>query len=95
MGLRALYFALACIMQLFHYMHYGLSLILTIIRVKLLLSDIYHIDMRYALLAVDGILAISITACLLFPKKENKLPQRLDIKNKGTEERLPKRRILV
>lgn len=74
LGLRALYFALAGIMQLFHYLHYGLSLILAFIGVKLLLSDIYHIDMRYALLAVGGILTISIVASLLFPKKDNELP---------------------
>jgi tellurite resistance protein TerC len=73
LGLRALYFALAGIMQLFHYLHYGLSLILAFIGVKLLLSDLYHIDMRYALLAVGGILAVSIIASLLFPRKEGKL----------------------
>jgi tellurite resistance protein TerC len=75
LGLRALYFALAGIMQLFHYLHYGLSLILAFIGVKLLISDIYHIDMRYALGAVGGILAISIIASLLFPKKDNMLPE--------------------
>jgi len=74
LGLRALYFALAGIMQLFHYLHYGLSLILAFIGLKLLLSDIYHIDMRYALLGVGGILAISIIASLLFPKKDSNLP---------------------
>lgn len=74
LGLRALYFALAGIMQLFHYLHYGLSLILAFIGVKLLISDFYHIDMRYALLAVGGILAISVIASLLFPKKDNDLP---------------------
>ncbi|WP_276497557.1 TerC family protein [Pontibacter litorisediminis] len=75
LGLRALYFALAGIMQLFHYLHYGLSLILAFIGVKLLLSDLYHIDMRYALIAVGAILAISIIASLLFPKKESDLPE--------------------
>jgi tellurite resistance protein TerC len=79
LGLRALYFALAGIMQLFHYLHYGLSLILAFIGVKLLLSDIYHIDMRYALMAVGGILAVSIIASLLFPKKESDLPPPPDV----------------
>src|SRR5690606_15785278 len=74
LGLRALYFALAGIIQLFHYLHYGLSLILAFIGVKLVLSDIYHIDMKYALIAVGGILAISIIASMLFPKKDNDLP---------------------
>lgn len=74
LGLRALYFALAGIIQLFHYLHYGLSLILAFIGVKLVLSDIYHIDMKYALIAVGGILAISILASILFPKKDEELP---------------------
>jgi tellurite resistance protein TerC len=74
LGLRALYFALAGIMQLFHYLHYGLALILIFIGGKLLLSDIYHFDMRYALLVVGGILAISVIVSLLFPKKPEELP---------------------
>ena len=75
LGLRALYFALAGIMQLFHYLHYGLSAILVFIGAKLLLSDIVEIDMRYALLVVGAILAISVIASLLFPKKQEDLPQ--------------------
>lgn len=74
LGLRALYFALAGIIQLFHYLHYGLSLILAFIGVKLVLSDIYHIDMKYALIGVGSILALSIIASLLFPKKDSELP---------------------
>ncbi|MDQ3291588.1 MAG: TerC family protein [Bacteroidota bacterium] len=73
LGLRALYFALAGIMQLFHYLHYGLSLILAFIGFKLLLSDIYHIDMPYALLVVATILFISVVASLLFPIKEKEI----------------------
>lgn len=75
LGLRALYFALAGIMQLFHYLHYGLSLILVFIGVKLLISEFYHIDMRFALLAVGAILAFSVIASLLFPKKDDNLPK--------------------
>jgi tellurite resistance protein TerC len=74
LGLRALYFALAGIMQLFHYLHYGLALILVFIGGKLLLSDIYEFDMRYALLVVAVILAISVIASLLFPRKDEDLP---------------------
>jgi tellurite resistance protein TerC len=79
LGLRALYFALAGIMQLFHYLHYGLSLILVFIGAKLLLSDIFHLDMRYALLVVGTILTVSIITSLLFPKKDNELPPPPDI----------------
>lgn len=75
LGLRALYFALAGIMQLFHYLHYGLSAILVFIGAKLLLSDIIEIDMRYALLVVGAILTVSVVASLLYPKPEEELPE--------------------
>ncbi|WP_347156398.1 TerC family protein [Pontibacter chitinilyticus] len=75
LGLRALYFALAGVMQLFHYLHYGLSLILTFIGVKLLISEYYEIDMRFALSIVGAILATSIMLSLLFPKKEEETKQ--------------------
>ncbi|MBK0402164.1 TerC family protein [Adhaeribacter sp. BT258] len=71
LGLRALYFALAGVMQLFHYLHYGLALILVFIGTKLVLSDIYHFDMRVALGIVGGILILSVVASLMFPKKDN------------------------
>lgn len=74
LGLRALYFALAGIMQLFHYLHYGLALILVFIGGKLVLSEFYVFDMRYALLIVAAILALSVIASLLFPKKDKDLP---------------------
>ena len=87
LGLRALYFALAGIMQLFHYLHYGLSLILTFIGVKLLISDIYHLDMRIALLVVGGILAVSVIASLLFPKPKEELPE-LPLEDKKQDEKV-------
>jgi tellurite resistance protein TerC len=74
LGLRALYFALAGIMQLFHYLHYGLSLILVFIGAKLMLSDYIHINMVIALGVVAFILATSVILSLIFPKKENDLP---------------------
>ena len=74
MGLRALYFALAGIMQLFHYLHYGLSLILVFIGAKLLLASFIKIDMVYALIIVAVILGGSILLSILFPLKDKDLP---------------------
>jgi tellurite resistance protein TerC len=72
MGLRSLYFALAGIMQIFHYLHYGLSIILVFIGFKLLVShvDALKIDMLVALGVVASILAGSIILSLIFPKKD-------------------------
>ena len=72
LGLRALYFALAGIMKLFHYLHYGLSLILVFIGAKLLLSDVYKIDMVWALVVVAVILTGSVVLSILLPKKDAK-----------------------
>jgi tellurite resistance protein TerC len=69
LGLRALYFALASLMQLFHYLHYGLALILIFIGGKLLLEDIYPLPMPLALGAVGILLLGSVGASLLWPKK--------------------------
>jgi len=70
LGLRALYFALAGVMKLFHYLHYGLSLILVFIGGKLLTTGIFHIDMVYALFVVAFILISSVVLSVLFPLKE-------------------------
>lgn len=69
LGLRALYFALEGLMRLFHYLHYGLSLILIFIGGKLLLTEIYHVSMGVSLGVVGAILAGSVAFSLLFPKK--------------------------
>jgi tellurite resistance protein TerC len=76
LGLRALYFALAGLMKLFHYLHYGLSMILVFIGSKLLFAKIIKIDMIYALLVVAFILVLSVVLSLILPKKEdnNTLP---------------------
>ena len=43
LGLRALYFALAGIMGLFHYLTYGLSIILVFVGMKMMIVDLYKI----------------------------------------------------
>ncbi|WP_400190132.1 TerC family protein [Hymenobacter sp. B81] len=69
LGLRALYFALAGLMQLFHYLHYGLSLILIFIGGKLLLHDFVHVPTEWALGTVALLLGLSVVMSLLLPKK--------------------------
>ncbi|MBC6989214.1 TerC family protein [Hymenobacter sp. BT491] len=71
LGLRALYFALAGLMRLFHYLHYGLSLILIFIGGKLLASNYLEIPMGISLGIVGFILAMSVILSVLLPKKED------------------------
>ncbi|PYX55560.1 MAG: hypothetical protein DMG73_17160 [Acidobacteria bacterium] len=69
LGLRSMYFALATMMDIFHYLHYGLSVVLIFIGAKMLLSHYYEIPTVVALLTVLLVLGISVAASLLLPKR--------------------------
>ncbi len=69
MGLRSMYFALAGMMEVFHYLHYGLSVVLIFIGAKMLVSHYYQIPTAIALGVVGGVLAVSVAASLVFPRK--------------------------
>ena len=69
LGLRSLYFALAGMMEVFHLLHYGLSVILIFIGAKMLLSHYVRIPIGVALAVVAGVLLVSIALSLLLPKK--------------------------
>jgi tellurite resistance protein TerC len=71
LGLRSLYFALSSVMKLFHYINYGLAVILSFVGVKLLIHHWYEINHQFALLFVISVLALSVLASWLFPKKTN------------------------
>ncbi len=70
LGLRSIFFALAGLMRLFHYLHYGLSAILVFVGVKMLLGDFYKLPVGLALGVVAAILIISIVASIVLPRKE-------------------------
>ena len=69
LGLRALYFVLAGMLELFHYLHYGLSVVLVFVGLKMLLSSYYPIPTEAALGVVAVVLAISVLASLMHPRK--------------------------
>ncbi len=69
LGLRSLYFALAGMMEVFHLLHYGLSVILIFIGAKMLVSHYVHIPIGIALGTVAGVLVVSIVLSLIFPQK--------------------------
>ena len=69
LGLRSLYFALSGMMEMFHYLSYGLSVILMFVGAKMLLSGYVHMPIALALGVVVGVLAISVALSLLYPRK--------------------------
>src|SRR5947207_5055468 len=71
LGLRSLFFALSGLMKLFHYLNYGLAVVLMFIGVKMLAEMKYHIPTWAALLVIAVVLTVSVLASVLFPKKKN------------------------
>lgn len=68
LGLRTLFFALAHLLRLFHYLHYGLALILVFVGAKMLLEKVVDVPIGVTLGVVVGVIAISTIASLLSPR---------------------------
>src|SRR5215831_5370023 len=70
LGLRSMYFALAGTMDMFEYLHYGLSVVLIFVGIKMLGSHYFKIPTVWALAIVVLVLGTSVAASLLFPRKK-------------------------
>jgi tellurite resistance protein TerC len=70
LGLRALYFLLAGVMDQFQYLKLGLSVVLTFIGVKMVIVDLYHIPVGASLAVVASVLIISVLASLWKTKRD-------------------------
>jgi tellurite resistance protein TerC len=68
-GLRSMYFAVAGMMDLFEYLHYGLSAVLIFIGGKMLVSHYYTVPTHVALGTVVGVIALSVGASVVWPRK--------------------------
>jgi tellurite resistance protein TerC len=69
LGLRSLFFALAALIKLFRYLNYGLAVVLMFIGVKMLVGMKYMIPTWMTLVVVAVVLATSVVASVLRPKK--------------------------
>ncbi len=70
LGLRSFYFALSGMIEMFHFLHYGLALILVFIGVKMLASRYVDVPIAVALGVVVGVLTASIGLSLAFPRND-------------------------
>ena len=68
LGLRSMYFALAGMLDVFHYLHYGLAVILMFVGAKMLGSGYVEISTLATLGFVGVVLAVSVGASLVKPK---------------------------
>jgi len=55
---------------MFRYLHYGLSLVLSFIGVKMLIAHYFVVPTAYALATVGGILLLSVLASVIHPAKK-------------------------
>jgi tellurite resistance protein TerC len=70
LGLRSLYFALAGVLDKFHYLKVGLGVVLSFVGVKMLLAhSTWKIDTHISLGVIIVVLAASVVASLVWPKK--------------------------
>jgi tellurite resistance protein TerC len=70
MGLRALYFALAGIVQYFKFLKFGLAAILVFVGAKMLISGFYKFPIILSLAIILGFMAISVVASLLIKEEK-------------------------
>jgi tellurite resistance protein TerC len=70
LGLRSMYFVLAGMMEVFHYLHYGLAVVLIFIGAKMIGSDYFQIPTGVALGVVAGVLLVSVLASLIHPRNQ-------------------------
>jgi tellurite resistance protein TerC len=88
LGLRSMFFFLANILHIFHYLNVGLAVLLTYIGSKMLAHNwlkTIGFTNAHSLYIIVGILAVSIIASVLFPKKK----EDGDVNNRAEEEQTP------
>ena len=75
LGLRSMFFALSSLMEIFEYLHYGISCVLVFVGLKMLLSHYYEVRTDVSLAVIAGTLLVTILASLLRRPHDSK-PQR-------------------
>lgn len=70
LGLRSIYFVLAGAMKSFHYLKYGLSIILMFIGVKMLIADFVHLPIVGSLGVIGGVLVTTVVMSLVRNRRQ-------------------------
>jgi tellurite resistance protein TerC len=70
LGLRAMFFLLADIMERFHYLQAGLAVVLVFIGAKMLAEEFVHVPVPVSLTVVCGVLIASIAASMIRTRHE-------------------------
>ncbi len=78
LGLRAMYFLLAAVVDRFTYLSTGISVVLMFIGAKMLVIDFYSMPIGLSLAVVAAILVVSVVVSLLRPPKQPSQPSKSD-----------------
>ena len=70
LGLRSIYFVLAGAMKSFHYLKYGLSLILMFIGLKMLVTDFVHLPIATSLIVIGGVLGVTVVMSIVRNRRD-------------------------
>lgn len=65
LGLRSLFFLVMDVMNRFHYLKFGLALLLTFVGVKMLMVHFYKLNTNYSLIIIASIIGCSVIASLI------------------------------
>jgi tellurite resistance protein TerC len=68
LGLRAMYFLLAGVIDKFHYLKYGLAVVLLFVGVKMVIAEWYHMPIGLSLGVIASVLTLSVIASVIWPK---------------------------
>jgi tellurite resistance protein TerC len=69
LGLRSMYFAVSGLMKVFRFLHAGLALVLVLVGLKMIAADRFPVPTLMTLSVVAGVLAASVIASLMYPRK--------------------------
>ena len=72
LGLRAMYFLLAGVIDKFHFLKYGLAVVLLFVGVKMVIAEWYHFPIGVSLGVIASVLTISVVASLMWPRHVEK-----------------------
>ena len=84
LGLRAMYVALAGLMECMRYFDLGLAAVLVFVGVKMLLSDLYPVPIPFSLAVIAGLIGVAILASWMAPDERRNRKRRRRIRIRST-----------
>jgi tellurite resistance protein TerC len=78
LGLRAMYFLLAGVIDKFHFLKYGLAIVLLFVGVKMIVAEWYKVPIGASLGVIAGVLTLSVIASVMWPKVPE-IPEKPDL----------------